>query len=217
MIQPLRFLCSEPSAAERRHTGPVTGLAIIGTRLISAGQDQRILNFEPLPKGPLQFKGPELRATAPFTDLQVVVGDELTKVVIVAACRDNDIRLWEVQNVTGGRTAAESSLVGHSGPVCSVDAKQTFVLSASMDCTARVWDLQARSEVIAAGHPREVSRALFFPRSTLCATQCKDSATRVWDLRQSVHKPSYVIQELGHAHGPGSIAINENGFLATGH
>jgi len=150
---------------------------------------------------------------------------------VVAACRDCDIRLWQMParpepHVPRGAKAApeglrspcpiaeELELLGHSGPVRSVDLQQTFVLSASDDTTARVWDLQACAEVVALGHPQGVLRALFFPGSTLLVTACKDRATRVWDLRASAERPTCVVQDAaGGAEGI-SFAARAGGLLA---
>merc|ERR1712008_500662 len=90
----------------------------------------------------------------------------------------------------GGMQPLVKLLQGHSAGVQSLDSQGLFVVSASDDGTARLWDLQACSEVISIGHPAGVRRTLFFPESTLLASACIDGATRIWDLRANPRRPS---------------------------
>lgn len=199
---------------DRQHVGPITGLAIVGDKLLSAGHDQRILGFEPLPRGPLYFSGPELRSASAFVDMQAVKVDH--RMVVAAACEDRDIRLWDVSTLANGGRAVPRKLSGHTGEVNSVDVQQTFLLSASQDTTARVWDIQTDCEVVAVGHPDAVGHALFFPSSTIMSTTCVDGVTRIWDLRASTQKPTCVIQDLGECNDfGGSATISGRNLLAT--
>jgi len=206
----------EVCATERQNAGPIAGLAVVGSRLFSAGQDQRILSFEPLPKGPLHYVGPELRATTPFVDLRATWWNDLETIVVVAACRDQDVRVWEILHGAEVGETIEHKLCGHVAPVRSVDLHGSFALSASDDETARVWDLHSSGEIVALGHPGPVARALFFPGSSQLATQCLDGATRIWDLRESTNRPICVIVEAADAAGPGSLDLCQSGRLALG-
>lgn len=220
----LRFLGADVSATDRQHDGQVTGIAVVGTRLITAGVDQRVLSFESLAESHLQFVGPELRASKPFGDLQAVQEENPSRILVAGACQHQDIRLWQVERVAqdAGR-AVFRPLTGHEAPVCALDFltkhNQHFLVSASEDATARVWDLSIDSEVVALGHPRGVTRSLFFPGTTMVATLCLDTATRVWDLRENATRPAAVLQELG-ATGEETlslaIASGDQKLLATG-
>jgi len=210
--QNLRLQVADVSATERQNTGQITGIAVVGTRILMAGQDARILGFFPLTQGPLRFVGPELRAAAPFVDMQAAQGDDQSKIIVVAACTDPQIRIWDVTTQQGDGKAQSRMLSGHSAPVRSVDLRQTFCLSAAEDSTARLWDMEANSEVVAVGHQRAVVQALFLPDSTQVATVCDDASTRIWDLRTSA-RPTCVIQELDRNEGL-AIAVGDHGLLA---
>lgn len=254
MSLPLRFLSAELGATERQHALPIAGLALVGDRLLTAGQDARILSFEPLPRGSraeesLDFVRPELLCPSPFVSMQASRGDSLDKIVIAAACRDDSVvHLWEVDRdrraqdqererarlarahaaSSGLRAPAHPSLPppppaeemllrGHTADVRSVDVQEAFVLSASDDMTARLWDVQTGMEVLSMGHPHGVASASFVPESSLLITACADRATRAWDLRASAHRPTCVIQEpeAGGAEGGGGLAVGPGGTLAS--
>merc|ERR1712008_629164 len=104
-------------------------------------------------------------------------------------------------------------LQGHSAGVQSLDSQGLFVVSASDDGTARLWDLQACSEVISIGHPAGVRRTLFFPESTLLASACIDGATRIWDLRANPRRPSCLVQHPSTTEKLG-LAVKRCGWMA---
>ena len=80
----------------------------------------------------------------------------------------------------------------------------THVVTASMDKTARVWDLREKqpSFVALEGHQGRVNSAAFSPDGTHVVTASEDKTARVWDLREK--QPSFVALE-GHQ-GPVSRA-----------
>lgn len=210
-----QFRLADVGATGRQHDGPVTGLAVLGQRLISAGTDGRILGFARWPDGPLHNVGPELRPAAAVVDIRAIQGGEAGKLLLAAACNDCEVRIWDVtrarpgEDRTGG-SFEEHRLGGHTAPVWGLDARHPFLLSASEDATARVWDMQIMRELVAMAHPHAVTRSLFFPGSVLLVTGCADSAVRVWDLRASVVRPAFILK----ASAGGALAVNERGQLA---
>lgn len=230
---PLRLARAEMTSTERRHTGPIAGFALLGNRLITAGTDGRILSFNRMTRGPLKFVHPELRAHGPIIDFRAArAGD---KIVMAAACGDpfvnpadeqpertlesRHLRLWatdrDVEPTSVGQQVKFVTLDTHAAAVQSVDMQQGrdsggFLVSASDDGTARIWDLQVPTEIVTIAHKQPVNKALFFPSSTLVVTTCADRMTRVWDLRASVSRPTCVMQD-----GPGPRGAAELGHIAT--
>ncbi|CAE8612466.1 unnamed protein product [Polarella glacialis] len=163
---------------------------------------------------------PELRAGSPFVDLQVTsISSEQSesKVAVVAACHDCDLRVWSLQLEDegcpgGSEPPAIRRLSGHRARLCSVDTQRHFALSGSADATARIWDLQQEAEVVALAHPESVLRTLFIPGSTLLATSCADASLRVWDVRASAERP-VCLMASSYA-SCASIATAEGGLVA---
>jgi WD40 repeat protein len=219
MAQPLRLQHADVSATERQHSGPITGLAIVGHRLFNAGEDERILCFEGLPKGPCEFVGPELRASSPVEVLRAVPGED-DRHVVAAACRDNYVHHWAFTSAdqSGIGRSEENLLKGHSALVCSVDIMLPVLLSASEDTTVCVWDIETQKTVVALSHPRGVEQALFFPGTSSVVTACKDHVLRVWDRRVSTTRPrpSCVIQKPNDRDPSdfGSLAVTTDQRLA---
>lgn len=199
---------------------------------MTAGRDGRVLSFQRLPRGPLRFAHPELRALGPVVDLRAARGEAATKIMVLAACMPAsepvedpghvpeasaaDVRFWVVDRESGDLAQALPVLLrGHAMQVRSVDLQQArgvaeFALSSSEDCTARMWDLQVAREIVTLVHRSEVTKALFFPGSALLVTACSDRAARVWDLRSSVSRAICTVQDR-----PGLLGAAASGRLAV--
>ena len=76
------------------------------------------------------------------------------------------------------------TLYGHRGPVRSVafSPDGRFILTASDDRTARVWDVKTGREVsVLRGHRKGLLSAAFSPDGSHMVTSGDDGTARVWD------------------------------------
>jgi hypothetical protein len=222
----LRLQRADVCRTERQHSGPITGLAIVGHRLFTSGEDEnRILSFERLPKGPSNL-GPELLASSPVEVLRAMRWKD-DRDVVAAACRDNDVHLWAFTSTdraavdsnadqSGIGRSKEELLTGHSALVTSVDIASAHLYSASEDTTVRVWDLETRMPIVELSHPRGAEQVFGFPSTSLVVTACSDHLLRVWDLRVGKLRPSCLIQKSqdGDPSSFGSLAVTTEGRLA---
>jgi WD40 repeat protein len=119
--------------------------------------------------------------------------------LLVTANKDNTARVWEVpvknervdaaqnDNTEGlGRVldAPKWTLAGHRGPVrtASFSPDGRFILTASDDRTARVWDVTTGQEVsVLRGHRKGLLSAAFSPDGSRMVTAGDDRTARVWD------------------------------------
>ncbi|TID31021.1 hypothetical protein CANINC_000382 [Pichia inconspicua] len=115
---------------------------------------------------------------ATFTDENT--GGEL----IVCAGNDKLINLTNPQLYFDGNinTANEYCLIGHEANICSLDVNGKFILSASWDCTARVWNKDTGEVVyILKGHENSVWSAKFINGSKDEILTCgADRTVRKW-------------------------------------
>jgi TPR repeat protein len=76
-------------------------------------------------------------------------------------------------------------LTGHSGsvPDASASADGRFVLTASADKTARLWDASTGAQLVVFRHPDQVESAQFSPDGTRALTAADDAIARIWDIR----------------------------------
>jgi TIR domain/WD domain, G-beta repeat len=113
----------------------------------------------------------------------------------------------------------ERALAGHRGAItcASFSADGTYVVTASWDKTARVWDLRGErpSYVALEGHQRGVVSASFSADGTHVVTGGFDGTARVWDLRGE--RPTFVtLEHINVGSIAVSIAVDSASFSADG-
>lgn len=108
---------------------------------------------------------------------------------VVAGFGDSSLRIWDAKASgtagagAGGFGGPAARLVGHSGPVYSVDWTNCtrFVLSGSEDGTVRLWSALTHADLVAyRGHNYPVWSVGFSPLDHYFASGSHDRSARVW-------------------------------------
>lgn len=107
------------------------------------------------------------------------------------AYRETGIGAHSVLRFLLARAASQATtqrivLRGHSGPVSSAvfSADGDRVVTASNDCTARIWDARSgRVATVLDGHTRAITSAVFDPDGGRVVTASVDHTARIWDSR----------------------------------
>lgn len=117
--------------------------------------------------------------------------------VVAGGYADSSIKVWDLQKDhqrifgTGKEEAPTSrkrstdyvQLLGHSGPVyaCSFSPDNQYLISASEDNTARLWNLETRTNLVCyRGHNYPVWDVEFSPLGYYFATASHDRTARLW-------------------------------------
>eukprot|EP01094_Clydonella_sp_ATCC50884_P025273 TRINITY_DN6585_c0_g2_i2.p1 TRINITY_DN6585_c0_g2~~TRINITY_DN6585_c0_g2_i2.p1 ORF type:complete len:640 (-),score=127.87 TRINITY_DN6585_c0_g2_i2:170-2089(-) len=157
--------------------------------------------------------------------------------LVSAAFRDSSIRVWDLArnhrtifgSGVGGRRGGEEEeeedgssrphtthLVGHSGAVFANKFSHdgTFLLSASADCTARLWSLHTNTNVVCyRGHNFPVWDVDFSPMGFYFATASHDRTARLWSTDRIF--PLRVF--AGHLSDVDTVKFHPNStYVATG-
>ncbi len=107
-----------------------------------------------------------------------------------------------------------NQLSGHQGELWSVSfsPKGDRIVTASADCTARLWDLSGNLLVEFKGHRDEVWSVNFSPNGKYLATTSKDGTVRLWNLAGNE-----IAQFQGHYGCVTSVSFSPNGrnFVTT--
>ncbi|KAG9314306.1 TFIID and SAGA subunit [Chiua virens] len=113
-------------------------------------------------------------------------------------------------------------LIGHSGPVYSLSfdplggsaVPPKYLLSSSADATARLWSLDAMSNVVAyRGHQQPVWDVQWSPMGIYFATASRDRTARLWTTDRTSCLRIYV----GHLSDVDCVRFHPNSlYLATG-
>jgi len=92
---------------------------------------------------------------------------------------DGTVRLWDART-----RRTERVLSGHEGEVTGLafTPDGRFLLSASRDHSARVWDLRRAAAVRTLSHPDLVLGLALTPVASLLVTACADRCARLWHL-----------------------------------
>lgn len=100
---------------------------------------------------------------------------------------DSTVRIWDAKGSgsdgSGGLGGRAARLVGHSGPVYSVDWTNCgrFILSGSEDGTVRLWNAAMRTDLVAyRGHNYPVWCVGFAPLGHYFASGSHDRTGRIW-------------------------------------
>lgn len=141
-----------------------------GTRIATASVDGAIRIWDSATRDALGF-----RPRTPNTISPLWIGDNVSRVV-TASADDNIARVWE-----NGREIA--FFKGHELPVVAAifDAEGERIVSASMDCTARICSIAQGASTVLRGHEAVVRGACFSSNGRLVATFSNDGSARVWD------------------------------------
>lgn len=112
---------------------------------------------------------------------------------VVAGFGDSTIRVWDAKRAgtagsgEGGFGGHATRLVGHSGPVYSVNWTQCgrYVLSASEDGAIRLWSTDLKTDLVAyQGHNYPVWSAEFSPLDHYFASGSHDRTARIWSTNR---------------------------------
>ncbi len=107
-----------------------------------------------------------------------------------------------------------NQLSGHQGELWSIcfSPKGDRIVTASADCTARLWDLSGNLLVEFKGHRDEVWSGNFSPNGKYLATTSKDSTVRLWNLAGNE-----IAHFQGHYGCVTSVSFSPNGrnFVTT--
>jgi len=113
-------------------------------------------------------------------------------------------------------------LIGHSGPVYSVDfdpisgssAPPKYLLSSSADATVRLWSMDTLTNVVAfRGHENPVWDVKWSPMGVYFATGSRDKTARLWSTDRTLCLRIYA----GHLGDVDCVGFHPNSlYLATG-
>ena len=133
----------------------------------------------------------------------------------MTACDDTFARIW-----TLGQDMSRSPLTlsGHEGLVKTAvfDSTGARVLTASFDCTAKIWDATTGARLLTlTPHPAAVNAATFSPDGKRVATACLDGSVLLWDATK-IGKPHRFAAHTGKR--ANSVAFSPDGsrLLTTG-
>eukprot|EP01053_Blabericola_migrator_P000348 Blabericola_migrator_1__347@NODE_1088_length_5485_cov_101_249354_g746_i0_p1_GENE_NODE_1088_length_5485_cov_101_249354_g746_i0NODE_1088_length_5485_cov_101_249354_g746_i0_p1_ORF_typecomplete_len887_score139_45Coatomer_WDAD/PF04053_14/23Coatomer_WDAD/PF04053_14/2_8e03Coatomer_WDAD/PF04053_14/1_2e121WD40/PF00400_32/9_5e02WD40/PF00400_32/3_5WD40/PF00400_32/5_6e06WD40/PF00400_32/1_1e06WD40/PF00400_32/4_5e10WD40/PF00400_32/1_3e08WD40/PF00400_32/43WD40/PF00400_32/3_6e02WD40/PF00400_32/1_5e03ANAPC4_WD40 len=119
--------------------------------------------------------------------------------LFASASLDRTIKIWSAaaQAAASSSLATVSSphftLTGHERGVNSVEYSSSgdkpYLLSASDDCTVRVWDYQTRQCLqVLSGHTKNVCHATFHPYLPIIISASEDGQIRVWNSSTYRHE-----------------------------
>lgn len=178
------------------HRGPVFAVAIAadGRRVATAGDDGRVLVWNPADARPLRLDevladppppGPAFAELSGHRGAVYALDFAPDGKSLASGGRDNAVRLWDLS--TGQERHA---LRGHSGQVRSVRfaPEGGLLLSAAQDATLKLWDPAGYAEqrVVArhvlSGHTDAVLDACLTADGRRVVTAGRDRVARLWDL-----------------------------------
>ncbi|MBX3020139.1 MAG: hypothetical protein KF799_00555 [Bdellovibrionales bacterium] len=99
---------------------------------------------------------------------------------VATAGYDNQVILWDAKS----KTALSRGLHDHLANRCEFSADERFLVSASSDYTARIWQLpEMKLTAVLGEHTDDVEMARFSPDGNLVATVSQDGRVRVFNLK----------------------------------
>jgi toxoflavin biosynthesis protein ToxC len=122
---------------------------------------------------------------------------------IATAGYDNQIILWDTTTKQSLARACHDHLANH----CAFSHDGKYLVSASSDFTARIWELPSlRLKTCLSGHSDDVDMAVFSPDDQWIATCALDRTIRIFDINGQCHKIL-----LGHTGNIISVAWRPDG------
>jgi WD40 repeat protein len=139
---------------------------------------------------------------------------------VVTASADKTAMIFDAAR---GASKPLRSMVGHDGPLTWVSASRTrgIILTASKDCTARLWDTRSSradaAQHVFQGHSNTVGVAVLAPDCAFALTGSDDATIKIWDLR-AARTPLLTLKS--GRHGVRDLALDQRAGLmaaALGH
>lgn len=123
--------------------------------------------------------------------------------MVISGSRDKRVIIWELTGVSdevegSGPGYARRSLGGHSQAVSDVvvSSDGQFALSASWDCTMRLWDLASGQTVrVFKGHTKDVNSVAFSSDNRQIVSGSRDRTLRLWN---TLAECKFTISEGAH-------------------
>lgn len=114
----------------------------------------------------------------PGTEKQGIYCIHFDRKYLAAGCRDNSIRLWNVQDLS-----PKMKLMSHKGSVLCLqfDSKRNLLVSGSSDATINIWDLESGTVLQTLHDHSGGVLGLHFDAKYL-ASCSKDCTARIWEI-----------------------------------
>lgn len=137
---------------------------------------------------------------------------------ILTSSNDRTARIWDLKETAraNGSANVEATVAqvfkGHEWAVLSAEFSDDgkFVITASEDNTARIWDATNGKELsVLAGHTARVTSVAFAPGNdpTRAVTASQDGAVKLWDTKENKE----ILTLDGHTREVTSVAFSPNG------
>ena len=155
------------------HNGAARTIDIRGDKLISGSIDRRVNYFL---RNPTTLKFDIEKEFTFFTDyiFSVRIIDDTRFAV---GCKDKNIYICQFDNTTG----PIATLLGHTGPVNSLETVDSMILSGSWDTTAKLWSIETGNCLATLeGHAYAVT--VFFTSGKFIITGSQDGSLHLWDI-----------------------------------
>ena len=138
--------------------------------------------------------------------------DDVTSARTHLARAPAHLRAWEWRHLSSRLDQSLLTLEGHAKTVWSVefDASGERLVTASMDGTARIWDVATGECLLSLGHEDSVRSAVFVTDGELVLT-ASGSAAHLWDVSSGARVRSLA----GHTDKVQSIAVDPRGLRAA--
>lgn len=108
-----------------------------------------------------------------------ISGVSCSKKFVATAGYDNQVILWDRES----KTPIGRGLHDHLANRCEISADERYLVSASSDYTARLWQLpEMRLKTVFGDHTDDVEMIRFSPCQTMLATVSQDGSVRIFTL-----------------------------------
>jgi dynein assembly factor with WDR repeat domains 1 len=175
-MQGVEFNTYEVAHTHKAHEMPLTDCSFnkMGDLFVTASNDRTCRIWE-------TSTGRELHSLANHTNaVYCCTFNDPLGTLIATGSSDKTAMLWKVD----GTLAA--TLTGHTRDVVKVrfDHRSIKLATASLDATARLYDVQTGKEhVLLKGHRKEVTQLAFSTEDDLLMTGSFDATVKLWDVR----------------------------------